>query len=260
MSALGTPAPSVPVAANSGWPVGVTPPPDNLIFEDGEPLESFWHRQAMNLLIELIQFLYAGRTDYFAGGNMFVYFSAQHVFNRDFRGPDVFLVKNVDGLRDRRGWVVWEEDGRYPDLIIELASPSTVDGDRTTKKDLYERTFRTPEYFLYDPATERLEGWRFDEHQRYSAISPEAQGRMWSEQLGVWLGTWRGRWHGPVESVWLRFYDANGQLVPLFDEAAQQQARKEKERADKLEAELTRLRALLAEKGPGTPPNAATSE
>ncbi|WP_272819479.1 hypothetical protein [Scytonema hofmannii] len=23
-------------------------------------------------------------------------------------------------LRDRQGWVVWEEEGRYPDVIIEL--------------------------------------------------------------------------------------------------------------------------------------------
>ena len=48
-------------------------PPDNLIFEDGEPLESNRHRIAMNLLIRSLPQAMGDRTDYFTGGNMFVY-------------------------------------------------------------------------------------------------------------------------------------------------------------------------------------------
>jgi Uma2 family endonuclease len=32
---------------------------------------------------------------------------------------------------------VWEEDGKYPDLIIELLSDSTEDVDREIKLELY---------------------------------------------------------------------------------------------------------------------------
>ncbi len=56
-----------------------------------------------------------------------------------YRGPDAFLVKNVDAERKREIWVAWEEDGPFPDLILELLSPSTADVDRGEKKRLYER-------------------------------------------------------------------------------------------------------------------------
>ena len=279
MSVLGPAAPPVPLAAND-WPADVTPPPDNLPYDDGVPLESNWHRDAMNLLIELIHYLFTGRTDFFAGGNMFIYFSAHQARNSDFRGPDVFFVKDVDGTRDRLSWVIWNEGGQFPHLIIELTSRTTTLTDHTTKKDIYERIFRTPEYFIYDPGTEQLEGWRLDEHQHYHAIAADAQGRMWSEQLNVWLGTWRGPWRAPFEHVWLRFYDTEGKLVPLFAEAerqaaqaerqtaqkekdrankAEDQAKLEKGRADKLEIEMARLRSLLVEQEQSLPPRDAPS-
>jgi hypothetical protein len=49
---------------------------------------------------------------------MFVYYSRDQAMNRDFRGPDFFLVLDVDGSRERQGWVVWEEGGRYPDVGV----------------------------------------------------------------------------------------------------------------------------------------------
>jgi len=253
MSTVTTPAPANPALEADGWPVGVSRPPSNLTYSDGEPLETSWHRDAMNLLIELIRVLFLGRNDFFVGGDMFISFSNREVFNRDFRGPDVYLVKDVDGTRERLYWAIWEEDGRYPNLIIELLSPKTAKIDRTTKKDLYERTFRTQEYFLYDPADERLEGYRLGSDQRYVPLIPNERGWLWSKELGVWLGTWRGSFQGHLEHVWLRFYTEEGELAPLFAERAQQEALKEKDRADRAQAELARLQAFLAEKGL-TPP------
>jgi Uma2 family endonuclease len=242
--------PGVPVPlADDDWPIGVSRPPANLPETDGEPLESNWHRDAMVLLIELIRFLFQGRTDFFVGGNMFIYYSWDQVRNRDYKGPDVFLVKGVDGGRNRPFWAVWQEKGRYPNLIIELLSPTTADVDRTTKKDLYAQTFRTPEYYLYDPETEHLEGWRLNGQLSYQPIVANERGWLWSEQLGVWLGTWRGRFQADYDAVWLRFFTTAGELVPLFAEREAVAAREEKERADKAEADLARLKAFLAEKG-----------
>lgn len=99
------------------------PPPDDLIFDDGEPLESNRHRIAMNVLIRSLQQAWSDRDDYFTGGNMFIYYSRTQACNRDFRGPDFFVVLGVDGTRSRQGWVVWDEEGRYPDVIVELMSP-----------------------------------------------------------------------------------------------------------------------------------------
>ncbi|HSN86954.1 MAG TPA: Uma2 family endonuclease, partial [Thermoanaerobaculia bacterium] len=177
----------------------LAPLPFELVFDDGEPMDTLWHRLQMNLLIDLIEQAMAerGRTDFFAGGNMFVYYSYEQARDiaagrydrRRNRGPDVFFVGGVDGRRKRKGWVVWEEGDRYPDLIVELLSPTTADNDRTVKKSLYARTFKTPEYFLYDPDTCVLEGFRLA-GDLYQPITPDSQGRIRSEQLGVELGLW----------------------------------------------------------------------
>ncbi|NEO27417.1 MAG: hypothetical protein F6K03_11120, partial [Kamptonema sp. SIO4C4] len=51
--------------------------------------------------------------------------------------------------------------------------------------------------------------------------------------LGLWVGTWQGT-ISREEATWVRFYDAEGNLVLLPDEAAQQ-------RADRLAARLREL-------------------
>jgi Uma2 family endonuclease len=215
----------------------------NLPETDGQPLESPWHRACMNLLIEAVEVRLAGRKDFYAGGNMFVYFSSRQARNRDYSGPDFFFVQGpeIDHDRERLYWAVWDENGRYPNVIIELSSPTTAEEDHTTRKDLYERVFQTAEYFIYDPFTQVLEGWRLAK-RRYRRIKPNAQGRFLCEELGLWVGTWQGEFQGHDE-LWLRFYDADGQLVPIRAEA-------ERQRAEAAEAELARLRQELATRRP----------
>src|SRR4051812_41371512 len=110
----------------------LAPLPFELVYEDGEPLETLWHRYQMNLLIDLIHQAMAerGREDFFASGNMFVYYSYEQA--RDvaagrpyFRGPDVFYVGGVED-REREIWVAWEEGDRLPELIVELLSKKTA--------------------------------------------------------------------------------------------------------------------------------------
>jgi Uma2 family endonuclease len=223
-------------------------PQIELVDEDGEPLETAWHRTAMDLLIDLVEHHNRGRDDFYAGGNMFIYFSEEAVFNRDFRGPDFFFVKHVRHAPLRRYWVVWREGGRYPDVIIELMSPTTAVIDRTTKKDLYEQVFRTSDYFCYDPAARKLEGWRLVEGH-YEPIPPNEKGWLWSNQLQLWLGTWEGPYRGH-RAVWLRFFDAAGEFVPTHAEAAQLQADVERERSEEVLrlAEAERQRAEEAKR------------
>ncbi|MEQ9622932.1 Uma2 family endonuclease [Coleofasciculus chthonoplastes] len=208
---------STPVSAVD-WEPPV--PPTNLIFDDGEPLESNRHRIAMNALIRSMLVAMANRRNYFVGGNMFIYYSSQQIRNRDFRGPDFFVVLNVDGESEREGWVVWEENGRYPDVIIELMSPSTAAIDIGVKKDIYEQTFRTPDYYVFNPfEPESLQGWRLDWERGYQELNPNPQGWLWCQRLGLWLGTWEGTIEDKP-GIWLRFYDQQGNLVLLPEEAA----------------------------------------
>ncbi len=199
-------------------------PPTDLIFDDGEPLESNRHCIAINVLIRSLQQAWTDRNDFFTGGNMFIYYSNAQVRNQDFRGPDFFAVLNVDGTNSRQGWVVWEENGRYPDVIVELMSPSTAKIDKTVKKDLYEQTFHTSDYFVYDPFDPTsLQGWHLDHNQQYQSLTSNERGWLWCQKLGLWLGTYEGTIDRET-AVWLRFYDVAGNLVLLPEEAAAAQA------------------------------------
>lgn len=222
-----------------------------LVETDGEPLETPWHFAAIALMIDIVRYHLRGRTDFFVGGNMFIYYSEEQARNKDYRGPDFFFVRDVDGQKEREWWAVWEEDGRYPNLIMELLSRTTARVDRTTKKDLYERTFRTPEYFCYDPADQKLEGWRLDARGRYKPIKANEQGWLWCQQLGLWLGLWKGKYF-EQEGIWPRFYRKDGTLVPTAAEAAL-------ERAERAEAELAQLKAASQEPKQVSPKNGKRS-
>jgi Uma2 family endonuclease len=222
-------------------------PPKNLPETDGEPLESPWHFAQIALLIDLVHCWFKGRDDYFVGGNMFIYYSWSESKKQDYKGPDFFFVKEVERQRHRQYWAIWDEGGKYPNLMIELLSPTTAKFDKTTKKTLYEQTFRTPEYFWYDPDTQELTGWRMKEGS-YQVIETDNRGWMWCEQLELWIGKWKGT-HMGLEATWLRFYQENGQLVLLEAEAARLQAEIDRKKAEEAQAELTRMKALLAEKG-----------
>jgi len=43
--------------------------------------------------------------------------------------------------RERRSWVVWEE-GKAPDVVIELLSESTAEQDKNEKKLIYQSQLR----------------------------------------------------------------------------------------------------------------------
>ena len=202
-------------------------PPTDLIFDDGEPLETNRHRLAMNTLIRSLQQAWADRNDFFTGGNMFIYYISAQARNRDFRGPDFFAVLDIDGSYPRQGWVVWEEGGRYPDVIVELMSSSTAEVDTGVKKTIYEQVFKTRNYFVFDPFNPNsLQGWHLDANQRYQPLEPNEQGWLWCQTLGFWLGTWEGT-IDREPAVWLRLYDQAGNLAPLPEEAAEQQGREQ---------------------------------
>ncbi|HLO47993.1 MAG TPA: Uma2 family endonuclease, partial [Kamptonema sp.] len=215
------------------------------IFDDGVALESARHRIAMNVLIRSLEHAWSDRTDFYTGGNMFIYYSKVQARNRDFKGPDFFAVLGVDGTISRQGWVVWEENGRYPDVIIELMSPSTANQDLGVKKDLYEQVFSTRNYFVFNPFNpDSLQGWRLNGGAYYQELERNEQGWLWCEMLGFWLGTWSGTIQRET-AVWLRFYDESGNLILLPEEAAQQQAElaQQQTEQERLRAEQQRLQA-----------------
>ncbi|TRT72972.1 MAG: Uma2 family endonuclease [Microcystis sp. M_OC_Ca_00000000_S217Cul] len=205
----------------------VTYPPTDL-WSDEPPLASDLHLQQIIILLSCLELLWRERSDYYASGNLTIYYKAEQLKKRDFWGPDFFVVLDTE-KRPRKSWVVWGEQGKYPDVIVEILSDSTANIDRNNKKILYQNTFRTPNYFWFDPNTLELQGFRLIEGQ-YQAISPNEQGYLWSEQLGLYLGIFDRK---------LRYFTADGQLVPTPQEAELQQ------RQAKEQALLEKEQALL---------------
>jgi Uma2 family endonuclease len=208
--------------------------PDATQLDSNEPeMESSLHYTQLALLVACLEWLWRDRNDYFIGANLTIYFSREQLKNRDFRGPDFFLVNQTE-KKPRRSWVVWEEGGQYPDLIIELLSPATAQVDRTLKKTLYQDRFRTPEYFWFSPETLEFSGYRLT-GQHYVEISPNNEGLLWSEVLGLYLG---------VQDNTLRYFQSSGALVPTPEEAAeaaQLQAQQAEDRAARLAEQLKAL-------------------
>ena len=233
-------------------------------------MESDWRVVSIWLLDELVRNHLGEPNHYFCGGGMFLYYCVEQAEEIEqyveaetvarkprFKGPDFFLVKDVDGTKPRDSWVVWREDGRYPDLVVEFISSSTRAKDVDKNVVFYAGVFRVPEYFWFDRCTGELVGYRRSAGG-YVRIEPNERGWLWSEQLGAYVGVWRGAYRGRVWS-WLRLWDSEGQLVLTREErearerarAEQAEARAEQERAERerLQAELEQLRERLRRQG-----------
>ncbi|MFN8557354.1 MAG: Uma2 family endonuclease [Dehalococcoidia bacterium] len=212
-------------------PVGEIPPApteDDLPYSDGIPMESIRHVLQMYLLMDTLTYSWRERDDLFVGGNMFVYYSPDQLLNEDFRGPDVFVVTGAR-RRERKSWLVWQE-GKAPDVVIELLSPTTAHRDRTEKKEIYRDRLRVTVYVLYDPYTAELEGYVLRDGA-YEPIMAGPVGQLPCAPLGLSLVRWDGEWKGE-EARWLRWATADGTLLPTPIEDADEAGA----RADEAEA------------------------
>jgi Uma2 family endonuclease len=212
--------------------------PTGDFWSDEPPLESNLHLRQILILIQCLEWCWQERQDYFAAGNLTIYYSPKQRKSEFFRGPDFFVVLGTERKLDRRSWVVWQEDGKYPNVIVEILSDSTASVDRGEKKQIYQDIFRTPNYFWFDPESHVLEGFRLVEGQ-YQAIAANEQGWLWSQELGLYLG---------VYGQQLRYFTEAGDLVLTPEEAAilaQQQLEQERQKREAAEQKLLALQARL---------------
>ncbi|WP_199249400.1 Uma2 family endonuclease [[Phormidium] sp. ETS-05] len=211
-------------------------PPEDL-WSDEPPLETYRHLEELIILLTSLNRFWSDRQDFFAAGNMTVYYSSRQRKNEELRGPDFFVVLNTE-RRERKSWVVWEEDGKYPNVVIEVLSDSTSSVDRNQKKLLYQDVWRSRDYFWFHPYTLEFKGFTLM-GRKYVEIEPNEQSWLWSDELQLYLGVFNEK---------LRFFTPEGELVPTPEEAearALSVAELERQRADaeRQQAELERQRA-----------------
>ena len=197
-----------PLTMGPSW---VTIPDAEHWWSDEPQLETHLHMQQIVLLLTSLQWWWRERSRIFISGNISIYYEKQQGRRGSHRarGPDFFVVKDVPE-RERKSWMVWKENNRFPDLIIEILSNSTANVDKVDKKRLYQDTFKTPEYFWFHPWTLEFAGFRLI-GGRYERLNPNERGWLWSEELRLFLG---------IDNRKLRFFTSAGERVPIPAEAA----------------------------------------
>ncbi|NES01982.1 MAG: Uma2 family endonuclease [Okeania sp. SIO2F4] len=194
----------------------IFPPSD--LYSNEPPVETELHLRQIILLLTCLEWLWRDRNDFYAAGNLTIYYSPSQSKSKDFRGPDFFVVLGTE-QKSRKSWVVWEEKGKYPNVIVEILSKKTADTDKGLKKKIYQDTFRTPDYFWFDPYTLELAGFHLVDGM-YQAIEPNEKGYLWSQQLQLYLGCYQEK---------LRFFTPEEKLVNTPEERAEKLAAKLRE-------------------------------
>ena len=244
-----------PVATANGGPLRWTPGPDELRlpFSDGKPLsENTRQLVAIVDCFDGLQRHLRGRRDVFVGADQFIHRDPDyHPKKNPCKppvAPDVYVAFGVAN-RHRRSYVPWEE-GKAPDFVLEVASPSSHRRDAEEKPGIYAE-MGVKEFFLYDP-----EG-RLDPPLRGSELCDKTYKRLPEEELRNGVVGIRSKVLGlglciaspgpePLDGA-LRLYDpATGEFLTMRLELADGK-READARAAKAEAETEEARAEAAE-------------
>ena len=201
----------------------------------------------------------AHRDDVFVGCNLFV----RHPDPGSKRGwsmasPDLFVAFGMPPRRQRprRSFVVWRQEGRKQDIVLEIASKKTRRRDAKEKPGVYAG-LGVREHFLYDPdgvLRPELQGFAYcalpeailsrgARGGRSEALAPDP--RVAGEKREL-------RWRHPDSGQFLRTYqesEARGADETAAREAAENRAAAAEGRASRkttartaAEAEIARLR------------------
>jgi len=200
---------------------------------DGRPMgETDLHRLDMIDSIETLELFYTSQQVYVSGNILLFYRRGNR---RKHVSPDVMVVKGL-APHQRDNYLLWEE-GKPPDVVIEVTSKSTRREDLEDKFEIYRDEIKVREYFLFDPRGEylkpSLKGYRLV-RGNYVPIKP-VNGRLPSKELGLHLER-----HGTDLRFWI---PKTGQWLPTLRESHDQAELARQA----LQAENARLRRELEE-------------
>jgi Uma2 family endonuclease len=133
-------------------PPEVIPNLDELVIEDGKPVDNIYIEKQERLLAEALNI----NRDNWASGRPFQVFANVGLFfanKQDPLVPDVMLVVDARGgtdldLRENRSYFLWVI-GKPPDVVIEFVSDRRG-REEDFKREQYER-IAVPYYVIYDP-------------------------------------------------------------------------------------------------------------
>ena len=213
------------------------PSVEHIQIEDGKPVDGQYSEIQMRLLTEPLFSSWRPGRDFVACADVGVF---QTITDPPIV-PDVLLSMDIrqspDFLqKENCSYFIWHR-GKVPDVAIEIVS-RTAGGEDTKKLERYS-LLRFNHYIIWDPlGTLRGQKLRYFKYQNAKLEETELELPL----VGVGLGlTW---WEGKYENsfdTWLRWVDANGELIPTGAERADA----EQQRADREEARVAKLTELL---------------
>lgn len=230
-------------------PAVVGPDISAIVTEDDAPVDNIYSEKQMRLLTEPLYSGWAGPPpDETGEGRTFVAMANVGVFSSAHKPPvvpDVLVSLDVELHPDLRAkahrtYFIWEF-GKAPDVVIEVVS-NREGGELDTKKKRL-RQMNVPGYVVWDP-----EGFLGGEALRGFELRGQLYVRMerfFFEGLGLGLVEWEGAYEGHTDR-WLRWCDANGNLVPTGAERAESERARAESEAARAESERARAERLAA--------------
>jgi Uma2 family endonuclease len=221
---------------------------------DGTFVKNFQEHPQSILLTESIRPVLDRRHpdgQYAIGQDCGIYWRLTDPPERGAVAPDWFYVPNVPPLLDgkiRRSYVMWQE---YipPVIVLEFVSDDgSEERDRTPMSGkfwVYEHVIRPAYYAIYEVSKAGVEVYRLVADQ-YEPVAPNERGHYEIPSLGVELGIWQGRYQSQ-ELPWLRWWDADGNLLLAGEERAEQEAARAEQEAARAEQEAARAERLAAQ-------------
>ncbi|MBU7585775.1 MAG: Uma2 family endonuclease [Nostoc sp. TH1S01] len=200
------------------------PSTDELSCSDDTPVDNEDQNLLPNILLFLLNTIWANRQDWYFGVDMAVYHTTG-VNPRVPVVPDAFLSVGVErrkGGKSRKSYAVWEENEVVPILAIEMVSHTPEEYDA---KMLIYAKLGVLYYVIYNP-----EYWRRDQHQPfevYKLVDGNYQLQIgepfWMSEIGLGIGRYQGAVGGIPQEL-LSWYDERGKRYLTAEEKAEQLA------------------------------------
>ncbi len=173
---------------------------------------------------------------WYVGSMLPIFYPRPRLKRKGQVAPHVLVSFVEDRYRDSYDL---EEEGVCPAFVLEVISSSSVLQDTVKKRHTY-RLLGMQEYAIFAPEPDvlrqpALTGYRRTATGRFVAWKPDAQGRLWSRVLELYLVA-EGR------EVHARRPDGSPLLTPEQESLERERESLERRR---LEAEVTRLRVAL---------------
>ncbi len=231
------------------------PTAEELLEPDEKAVDDELQNLIPNLLLAILATIWSNRQDWFFGVDMGIY----HNTDEPAIVPDGFLslgVQRLVGEQGRLSYVIWQENGVIPILVLEVIS-KTYRGEYKQKKIDYAE-LGVLYYVIYNPSRRNSRrGDNFEVHRLVNGEYIRQPGEpVWMPEIGLGIGREMGTYEGWTRE-WLFWYDENGRKYPSPDEARQQaeqraelaveEAGRQRQRAERLAAKLRELGIELDE-------------